>query len=169
MHKDIGNSLIYLLSEKKELKYKAFQRFFEKLCLRKGFKLPDDFYSIVRDLSALGYLDIGKTSSGNTIIQINPPSLLALPFIRPTFLLTGARSQRLTEEVKNKFKKELTVKKSKLYPYGMILTPESIKTLEEKFRSIDYFGDPLYPHYMKVYKSPRKLGYIKLFRAYKKI
>ena len=97
MKNQSGNNLLYVLSEKRSMRLYDCRKHMDDLW-QKGEGERYWYYSIIRKLSSLGYLDIGEYS-GKTIVQIAPPVLVALPFMRPTFFLTGARSPKLLRDI----------------------------------------------------------------------
>lgn len=160
-----GNNLLYLLSEKKSVLWSQFFQYVEYLDRQRSCEKNKDsifnnkdkrkrYYSFLRDLSSLGYLDFGEKNIGKTIVQIAPPMLVELPFIRLTFLLTGARSPGLLQRIKgnSKIEVEKTTNKYPL-PDKIILKPENTKVLEDWLEETAFQGDPL-SSYIKIYKNP---------------
>ena len=88
---NIGNELLYLLSDKKQLTYSKFKQYISShnACLS---------YNLLRDFSAVNYLDIDN-SKRNIIVRAIPPMLTELPLTERTYLLTGARSPQLRQVV----------------------------------------------------------------------
>ena len=166
-----GNNLLYILSEKKSVKWSQFFQYVESLnmqdnCLNNQktnneestykFNKPKNsylIYSFSRNLNSLGYLDIGEDNKGNTIVKIAPPMLVELPFIRPTFLLTGARSPELLKIIKNNSKIEVKKTVNKYLPDNITVRPENIETLETWLEETVLQGNRL-SSYIKVYKNP---------------
>ena len=147
-----GNHLIYLLSEKKILKWHDFKKYIEVLYGGKILEKDKYFiFKLSRNFSSLGYIDIGKDTRDNTIIKITPPMLVALPYISPTFLLTGACCPELQKTVKSHFHPE--IKTHQWLPNTLIIKPESVEKLENKLQDIVFQGNKLFD-YIKVCKTP---------------
>lgn len=85
-----GNEFLYLLSDKKQLTYSKFKQYISSY----------DFYhyNLLRDFSAMGYLDIDN-SKRTIVVRAIPPMLIELPFTKKTYLLSGARSPQLRQVV----------------------------------------------------------------------
>ena len=125
---ELGNQLLYLLSEKKSLEWSQFRKYVEDIFYRQD-KVSNDLdryeiYSFARNLSGLGYLDIGEDKkSKKVIVQIAPPMFVRLPLIQSTFLLTGGRSSQLLDIVKKfpEVQKISSKNKQKLLPETFII------------------------------------------------
>ena len=170
-----GNKALYLLSEKKSLKWPAFRKDMEYLLrqnkqqsLKKGRlvnssktledagknpsqKKACDSWRLVRDLSAMAYLDIGG-KTGKIVVKIAPPILAELPFWKPVFLLTGARSPALLQTIKKSFKTAVEIKTHSRLPDTVFLKPESRSVLQEQLNDTKFQGNHL-SDYIKI--SPR--------------
>ena len=177
----LGNNLLYLLSEKKSLKWRRFKQYAEYLCRQDKFdkkemeksqtnlhskalnpeaedsfqKQSNYFWSLARELSAMAYLDIeGKT--GEKVFKITAPILAELPFTRPAFLLTGARSPELLKVVKDTAKKcsriDVEIKTHNSFPDTVILKPESKVILQTCLKNTSFQGDKL-PDYIRISKN----------------
>ena len=110
-------------------------------------------YSFARNLSSLGYLDMGEDDKGRTIVKIAPLMLVELPFIRPAFFLTGARSPELLQIIKSNSKIEVKKIVNKHLPDKIIVRPENIKSLEAWLEGAVFQGNRL-SSYIKIYKNP---------------
>ena len=146
-----GNHLLYLLSEKKTLRWHDFKKYVEALYEKEV--LEKDKYFILnlsRNLSSLGYIDIGKDGD-NTIVKIAPSMLVALPFITPTFLLTGACCPELLYKMKKHFQHK--VKIQNFLPDTIIIKLENIEGLEDQLQNIPFQGNKL-SDYIKTCKIP---------------
>jgi len=86
-----GNELLYLLSDKKQLTYSKFKQYISSY----DVYLP---YNLLRDFSAINYLDIDN-SKRNIIVRVIPPMLIELSSTEKTYLLSGARSPQLRQVV----------------------------------------------------------------------
>ena len=147
-----GNHLLYLLSEKKSLNWNDFRKHVEFLYKRPVLEKDKYFiYNLARDLSALGYIDIGETND-KTFVQVAPPMLVALPFIQPTFLLTGGRSFHLLKTLK-KHHINIYIKTNKHLPDTIIIKPEDIQSLEAQWNQVRFQGNQL-SSYIKICKEP---------------
>ena len=172
----IGNQLLYLLSEKQSLRWGQFKSFAEylnrqdsslslKACKnsmshKRGFKEGSDksylYWSIVRKLSSLAYVDIGG-KTGETIVKIAPLMLAELPFSGLTFLLTGARSPKLLETIKTTLKNQLTIKiaikSTYLLPDTVFIKPKNKTVLQNWLEQTPFQGNKL-SDYIKLSSSP---------------
>ena len=164
-----GNNLLYLLSEKKILNWQKFKKNVDLLKKqnddssnqrgesRESTKEPRSYYSsIARSLSSLGYLDIGESPRGETVVQIAPPMLVELPFISLSFLLTGARSPDFLETIKNALKGCSEIKKIKEQDYlpdTFIIETESKTALKERLEKTLFQGNKL-SSYIKISDQP---------------
>ena len=178
----LGNNLLYLLSEKKSLKWSQFRQYAEYLCIQNKFdkkemekpqtnlhskaleseaedclqKQPINFWFLARELSAMAYLDIeGKT--GEKVFKITAPTLAELPFTKPAFLLTGARSPKLLKAVKETAKKcsgidDVEIKTHNSFPDTVILKPESKVILQKWLKNTSFQGDKL-SDYIRISES----------------
>ena len=161
MSKDqFGNKFLYLLSEKKSMKWGKFLQYVEFLSRQDNFldnqkteKKKPAAYFFARNLSSLGYLDMGEDDKGHTIVKIAPPMLVELPFIRPAFLLTGARSPELLQIIKRNSKIEVKKIVNKHLPDKIIIKPENIEILETWLEGTIFQGNRL-SSYIKIYKNP---------------
>ena len=166
----LGNNLLYLLSEKKSLKWNKFKQYAKYLCRQDKFdkkemakpqnnhhskalesedcsqKQPNDFWSLARELSAMAYLDI-EGKKGERVFKITAPILAELPFIRPAFLLTGARSPKLLKAVKETAKKcsgiDVEIKTHNSFPDTVILKPENKVILQTWLKNTSFQGNKL--------------------------
>ncbi len=147
-----GNHLLYLLSEKKSLSWSDFRKYVELLYTRQITEQESKYfaYNLARDLSALGYIDIGETND-QTFVQVAPPMLVALPFIQPTFLLTGGRSFHLLKTLKMHI--NIDIKTNKHLPDTIIIKPEDIQSLEAQWDQVKFQGNQL-SSYIKICKEP---------------
>ena len=170
-----GNNLLYLLSEKKSLKWTVFKKHIEALLrqnkteahdkqdsqashskiLKNSKKQAYEVWRLARDLSAMAYLDMGG-KTGETVVKIAPPMLAELPFWKPVFLLTGARSPELLETVKESVKKyskiEIEIKTDNRRPETALIKPESRSILRGWLNDTRFQRNSL-SDYMKI--SPR--------------
>ena len=147
-----GNHLLYLLSEKKTLKWNDFKKYIETLY--GGKALEKDKYFILnlsRNLNSFGYIDIGKDSKDNTIVTVTPPMLIALPYMAPTFLLTGACCPELLHKIKEHFQSE--IRNHEFLPNTIIIKPENIEDLEDQLQEIVFQGNKL-SDYIRICKTP---------------
>lgn len=168
----LGNNLLFLLSEKKSLKWRQFKHYAEYLCRQntfvkwnmeknqtnlhsqilkpesKGFfqKQSNDFWTLARELSTMAYLDIGG-KTGETFFKITPPILAELPFTRLTFLLTGARSPKFLKIVKETAKKcpgiNIEIKTHNCFPDTVIIKPKSKTILQTWLEDTSFQGNKL--------------------------
>lgn len=174
----LGNNLLYLLSEKKSLKWGQFKQYVEYLYRQDKFvnrgvrkyeisplsdnlKLKsEDFFQkywpLARNLSAMAYLDIeGKT--GERDFKVAPPVLVELPFLKLNFILTGARSPKLLETIKESSKKyqgiNIEIKNHNLFPDTVIIKLEIKSILKKWLEETTFQGDKL-SEYIKVSENP---------------
>ena len=176
-----GNNLLYLLSEKKSLKWTVFKKYIEYLYRQnktaehnkkdrganhskilegdiKNFsrKQSYDFWRLARDLSAMAYLDMGG-KTGETVVEIAPPMLAELPFWKPVFLLTGARSPELLRTIKKSVKGclkiEIEIKTQVQLPDTVFIRPESKTILQEWLEDTDFQGNKL-SDYIEISSNP---------------
>ena len=159
----LGNKILYLLSEKKSLPYNKLRQYVEDFKSEEGIlrlekndlKQRKDSYcysSLVRSLSSLGYLDIGKKGN-KPIVKIAPPMLVALPYIKPTFLLTGARTSSFLQLFKNGKSFEIKLIKNDYLPDTVLIEPESLNTLETWCKETQFQGNKL-SDYIRLHKKP---------------
>ncbi len=153
----LGNDFLYLLSEKKSVRWNQLFHYVESLNIKENYlnskSRSSYLYSFIRNLSSLGYLDMGEDDEGNTIVKIAPPMLVELPFIRPTFLLTGARSPELLRIIKSNSRIKVKRIMNKYLPDKIIVRPENIKILEAWLEETTFQGNQL-SSYIKIYKNP---------------
>ena len=146
-----GNNLLYLLSEKKSLKWTKFKSYIEYLCRQN----EPCFWTLLRNLSSMAYLDImGKT--GETVVKIAPPMLVELPVFQPMFLLTGARSPALLETIKKSAKDdkiEIKIKTHSLLPDTLLIKPDSKVILQSYLENTTFQGNKL-SNYIKISETP---------------
>ena len=153
-----GNNLLYLLSEKKSLsltKFKTHMNYLnEKNTQKSQYNNTYWMYDLAKNLNSLAYLDMGVIDN-QTFVQISPPTLLALPFIKPTFLLTGARSPKFLKIIKSSLRNhsEFEIKTKKNFPDTVIITSENIENLENSWKNTLFQGNTL-SSYIKIYKKP---------------
>ncbi len=173
-----GNNLLYLLSEKKSLKLTRFKQYAEYLCHQnkpKGYDISKDqetghsrafedkaenpsrkLWQIARNLSSLAYLDMGG-KTGKTVVQAAAPALAELPFMRPVFFLTGARSPELLKTIKKSIKGhskiEMEVKAQAQLPDSVIIKPESKMILRDWLEDTSFQGNKL-SDYIKISEAP---------------
>ena len=88
---NIGNELLYLLSDKKQLTYHQFKQYISSYNVCQP-------YNLLRDFSAMNYLDIDN-SKRIVSVRAMPPMLIELPFVEKSYLLSGARSPQLRQAV----------------------------------------------------------------------
>jgi len=154
-----GNNILYLLSEKKSVQYSNFRKYVEILYQKEKpqKEKPNSYFidSLSRKLNALGYLDIKTDSKGKRkkTIEIAPPQLIELPFIKPTFLLTGARSPELLKIMKNSSNIEVKKINNKYLPDTVIVKPENIVALETWLKNTPFQGNKL-SGYIQIYQKP---------------
>ena len=182
MHNNqIGNNLLYVLSEKKSLKWRKFKLYAEDLCRQIqpsqnnigegqevssfntswgnniGFSQQLSKSWFARDLSSMAYLDLGG-KTGETVVKVAPPLLAELPFFQLTFLLTGARSPEFLDTIKqtiNNYPKidiEVTVQKNWL-PETVLIKPESKIVLQKWLEDTSFQGNKL-SDYIKMSETP---------------
>ncbi len=180
--KQFGNNLLYLLSEKKSLKWAKFKSYAEYLCRQNELSinehqrdqyskiLPENiesysqkteiksnicFWTLLRNLSSMAYLDImGKT--GETVVKIAPPMLVELPFFQPMFLLTGARSPDLLKTIKKSAKNakiELKIKTHSLLPDTFLIKPDNKIILQSYLENTGFQGNKL-SDYIRISENP---------------
>lgn len=173
-----GNNLLYLLSEKKSLKWGQFRKYMEYLYQENKSALAEQaglnseilnskdedsfqkqsgkFRYLARNMSALAYLDVGG-KVGETIIKIAPPMLSELPFMKSVFLLTGARSPSLLKAVKKIFRNhpeiEIEIRTHSSLPDTILIKPEN-KTALQKFLEETIFQGSRLSDYIKISESP---------------
>lgn len=177
-----GNNYLYLLSEKKRLTWFQSKKYTHILKKRNDRSNQKKFYiakntiknlssanrkqeeneannsywhySIMKDISSFGYVDIGE-NKGETIVQIAPPMLVELPFILPSFLLTGARSPKFLETIKNALKScsEISIKKQTDLPDTIIIEPENKTSLMKCLERTLFQGNRL-SSYIKISDYP---------------
>ena len=145
-----GNNLLYLLSEKRYIKSNQLNQYIDVLL--NAHKKSYWKYSLVRNLSTLWYLYI-KDDKGNTVLKITPPMLIELPFTKPNFLLTGARSPELLKVIKSNAKIEIKKTLNTYFPDTIIVRPENIQSLENWLEETAFQGNKL-ADYIKIYKNP---------------
>ncbi len=146
-----GHYLLYLLSKKKTLRWHDFKKYVEILYGRDS--LEKDKYFILnlsRKLSALGYIDIGENNS-QTYIKVTPPMLVALPYLTPIFLLTGACIPELLKTIKSHFQTEIT--SHKCLPATVMIKPENREDLEDHLQKVAFQGNKL-SGYIKACEHP---------------
>ena len=171
----LGNNFLYLLSEKRVIKWHKSKQYTEVLkkqdeSLKNNIPTLDEkpeisnfskknysywHYSMIRKLSALGYLDIGENKTGETLIQIAPPMLIEMPCIYPSFLLTGARSPDFLKAIKKavgSFSK-IKVKKQNDLPDTVIIEPKSQLTLKNCLEKLTFQGNKM-SSYIKISNHP---------------
>ena len=152
-----GNNLLYLLSEKKILNWQEFKKNVDLLKKQNDESSNQrGLESIARSFSSLGYLDIGESPKGKTVVQIAPPMLVELPFISLSFLLTGARSPDFLETIKNALKGCSEIKKIKEQDYlpdTFIIETESKTALKEHLEKTLFQGNKL-SSYIKISDQP---------------
>ena len=147
----VGNYLLYLLSEKRTLRWHDFKKYVEALYGGKAQEKDKYFiYNLSRNLSSLGYIDIGEKNN-QTYIKVTPPMLVALPYLTPVFLLTGACAPELLKKIKHHFQSE--VKNYKYLPDTVIIKSENIEGLEDKLKNIEFQGNKL-TDYIRICKTP---------------
>ena len=147
-----GNNILYLLSEKKSIQWTKFRQYVEMLNHKE--KSNSYFiYSLSRKLNALGYLDIEKDNKENKMLKTALPQLIELPFIKLTFLLTGARSPELLKIMKSASSIEVKKIKNKCFPDTVIVKPENIEALETWLKTTSFQGNKL-SDYIQICKNP---------------
>ena len=152
----IGNNLLYLLSEKKSLQWNKFKQYIEHLRRKNdpNDKKKYDYCNFARNLSSLAYIDI-KGKTGERIFTISPPILAELPFTRQIFLLTGSRSPMLLNTVRksNNREIEIDIAPHDLLPDTVIIKPKNKKVLKEWLENTSFQGNKL-SDYIKISKNP---------------
>ena len=149
--KHLGNNLLYLISEKKTLKWNDFKKYVEALYGGKAQEKDKHFiYNLSRNLSSLGYIDIGEKNN-QTYIKVTPPMLVVLPYLTPVFLLTGACAPELLKTIKSHFQTEIT--SSKCLPATVMIKSENREDLEGHLQKIVFQGNKL-SDYIKFCKVP---------------
>lgn len=140
----LGNNLLYLLSEKKLLKYSDFKKHIEYLYRDVNNHIDHIPYSqIFRGLSSLGYMDIGqKAQTGTTMVQVAPTTLVELPFMQPAFLLTGMRTPELLKTFSNSFL-DVRITSYKYLPDTVIVYPEDRAGLKNWLENTAFQGNKL--------------------------
>ena len=125
LDKQAGNNLLYLLSKKKTMLYVRFKSYINKMYSNRDKYFA---YHLTRNLSALGYLELGNNRKGQTIVSISPPRLIELPFIVPQLMLTGARSPELLAVAKN----VATIKQHEYLPDSIFVSSGDREDLLER-------------------------------------
>ena len=146
----LENYLLYILSQKKRLRFSRFKDYINTLSSNKG---KDKFYAynLVRILNALSYIDIKNTQSG-IVINVNHSRLIPLHFLKPTLLLTGARTEDLIEDIKKMCKKyfwNFHRDQNDNLPDTIRIEIGDIEDFKEKWRH----SDNLLFNYIEVYEN----------------
>ena len=146
-----GDNLLYLLSEKGTMTWFQCRKYMDDLWqnreqnkFKDGFQCrkeqKNDRYSMIRKLSSLGYLDIVEYR-GKTIVQVAPPMLVALPFIKPSFFLTGARSPQLLREIDELCNNHPEIELEKRHidddlPESWVIKTCNMEEMEKRFQNL---------------------------------
>ena len=146
-----GDNLLYLLSEKGTMTWFQCRKYMDDLWqnreqnkarddLQCGEEQKNDWYSMIRKLSSLGYLDIGEYK-GKTIVQVAPPMLVAFPFIKSSFFLTGARSPQLLKEIDELCDNhpEIELEKRHIdddFPESWVIKTCNMEEMEKRFQNL---------------------------------
>ena len=145
-----GNNLLHLLSEKQFLSREKFIEYVQVLKehsnISNELNYPYWRCSLDRNLSALGYLDIGVDEQGNKIVQIAPPMLVELPFMQLSLLLTGARSPAFIMLLKNITRNSgiaMDIIPHKYLPDTIFIKPENKSILQSLLENTIFQGDKL--------------------------
>ncbi len=132
------NSLLYILSEKSFDKYLLFSEFKKYINILRPSLIEEQFqyfeYNLFRQLSGLGHINILQSQEGLTF-KINSPKLILLHFIRPVFLLIGARTEDLIDEINIMCKKNSFIfdrKKNKDLPDTITIIPDSLENFKKR-------------------------------------
>ena len=164
-----------MLSEKKSIKWNQFKKYINLLkkkdeilknkisSLNKKLEVSNfskknqfEWYnSIIRNLSSFGYIDIGETKKGEILIQVAPPMMIELPFIKLSFLLTGARSPDFLKIIKKAIKgcSKINIKKQIFLPDSIIIEAESQSALKKCLEKSIFQGNKL-SSYIKISNQP---------------
>jgi hypothetical protein len=143
---DLSDSLLYVLSARRETAWPSFRQIFDELYL--AHHRPNEnlrFYrsQILRVLAGLAHCEYQFGDSGSRVC-ILPPSLVHLPQAGlPTAVLAGARSSSTFAECAARAKEFSCVFKVDEHPHAWPLTPRRFEVSTDAISNLERFAQSL--------------------------